>query len=206
MTRGASDEEFNGYIEGTYADYSKYSIEGAVGGSISESVRFRIAGRKEESDGYIEGNTYPQDLTVVPVEVLPPASGQDLGGSDGFALRAAFEIDLSDSATLSLSAKYSEDNDVPTGGYVFLPYGDPSIPATDPADPNAYVPPEFTAFVTDVIGAPAGATSAIFFCNDQINCFTPVDEAGRTTYRGDSPTPFKHYSDYPGYMDRDTLI
>ena len=46
VTRGARDEEFNGYIEGTYSDYSKYSIEGAVGGSISDSVRFRIAGRK----------------------------------------------------------------------------------------------------------------------------------------------------------------
>ena len=204
VTRGARDEEFNGYIEGTYSDYSKYSIEGAVGGSISDSVRFRIAGRKEESDGYIEANTYPQELTVVPVEVLPPSSGQDLGGSDGFSVRAALEIDISDNATLALSAKYSEDSDVPTGGYIFLPYGDPSIPATDPADPNAYVPPEFTGFVTDIIGAPAGATSAIFFCNDQINCFTPVDAAGRTTYAGDSPTPFKHYSDYPGYMDRDT--
>ncbi|MDA8659334.1 TonB-dependent receptor [Luminiphilus sp.] len=204
VTKGADDTEFNGYVEGTYSDYSKYSIETAFGGSFSDSARYRIALRKEESDGYIESALYPQDLTVVPVSVLPPPSGQDLGGADGYALRAAFQFDLSDRATLSLSAKYSEDTDVPTGGYSFLPYGDASIPATDPADPNAYVPPEFTAFVTDVIGAPAGATSAIFFCNDQINCFTPVDTAGRTTFKGDSPEPFKNYSDYAGYMDRDT--
>ncbi|MBT3459986.1 MAG: TonB-dependent receptor, partial [Halieaceae bacterium] len=204
VTKGADSAEFNGYVEGTYSDYSKYSIETAFGGSMSANARYRIALRKEESDGYIESASYPQDLTVVPVSALPPASGQDLGGSNGYALRAAFEFDLSDAARLSLSAKYSEDSDVPTGGYSFLPYGDASIPPTDPADPNAYVPPEFTAFVTDIIGAPAGATSAIFFCNDQINCFTPVDTAGRTTFTGDSPEPFKSYSDYAGYMDRDT--
>ncbi|MDA9368122.1 TonB-dependent receptor [Flavobacteriaceae bacterium] len=204
VTNGADDEEFNGYVEGTYSDYAKYSVETAFGGALSDSARYRIAMRREESDGYIESATYPQALTVVPVEALPPSSGQDLGGSDGYALRAAFQFDLSETATLALTAKYSEDKDVPTGGYSFLPYGDASIPPTDPADPNAYVPPEFTEFVTDVIGAPAGATSAIFFCNDQINCFTPVDEAGRTTFRGDSPEPFKNYSDYAGYMNRDT--
>ena len=160
VTKGADSAEFNGYVEGTYSDYSKYSIETAFGGSMSANARYRIALRKEESDGYIESATYPQDLTVVPVSALPPASGQDLGGSNGYALRAAFEFDLSDAATLSLSAKYSEDSDVPTGGYSFLPYGDASIPPTDPADPNAYVPPEFTAFVTDIIGAPAGIRAA----------------------------------------------
>ncbi|MFK8021486.1 MAG: TonB-dependent receptor [Pseudomonadales bacterium] len=204
LTNGADDEETNGYVEGTFADYDKRSFEAAVGGSFSPSVRYRFAARTEKSDGYIESATYPQALTDVPVGVLPPASGQDLGGSDGFALRGSFQFDLSDAATLELMVKYSEDNDVPTGGYSFLPYGGSGGAPSDPADPNAYVPPEFTGFVTNVIGAPAGATSAIFFCNDQINCFAPVDTAGRTTFTGDSPEPFKHYSDYAGFMDRDT--
>ncbi|MFK7734029.1 MAG: TonB-dependent receptor [Pseudomonadales bacterium] len=204
VTNSADDDEFNGYVEGTYSDYNKYSIEAAIGGAFSDSARYRFAVRTEESDGYIESATYPQALTDVPVGALPPASGQDLGGSDGFAIRGAFQFDLSDAVTLELMVKYSEDSDVPTGGYSFLPYGGGGGAPSDPADPNAYVPPEFTSFVTDVIGAPAGATSAIFFCNDQINCFAPVDTAGRTTFTGDSPEPFKHYSDYAGFMDRDT--
>ncbi len=197
VTRGADDEEFNGYVEGTVADYDKYSVEFAVGGSWSDSARYRFAARTEQSDGYIESNTYPQALTDVPVGALPPASGQDLGGSDGYALRGAFQFDLSDAATFELLVKYSEDSDVPTGGYIFLPYGDANAA-------NSYIPPEFTAFVTDVIGAPAGATADIFFCPDQINCFAPVDTAGRTIFEGDAPEPHEHYSDYPGFMDRDT--
>ncbi|MEM8500836.1 MAG: TonB-dependent receptor [Pseudomonadota bacterium] len=204
VTNSADDEEFNGYVEGTYSDFNKYSVEAAFGGALSDSARYRFAVRTEESDGYIESATYPQALTDVPVGALPPASGQDLGGADGFAIRGAFQFDLSDAVTFELMLKYSEDSDVPTGGYSFLPYGGGGGAPSDPADPNAYVPPEFTDFVTGVIGAPAGATSAIFFCNDQINCFAPVDTAGRTTFTGDSPEPFKHYSDYAGFMDRDT--
>ncbi len=197
VTKGADDEEFNGYVEGTYSDYNKYSIEGAVGGSFSDAARFRIALRTEQSDGYIESKTYPQALTDVSVDALSPASGQDLGGSDGVAIRGAFQFDFGDTATLELMYKYSKDDEVPTGGYSFLPYGDANAA-------NSYIPPEFTDFVVNVIEEPAGATAGIFFCADQINCFAPVDTAGRTIFTGDSPEPFEHYSDYRGFMNRDT--
>jgi iron complex outermembrane receptor protein len=191
LTKGADDDELNGYVEATYADYDKKSFEGAVGGGISENLRFRLAGRWEQSDGYIESKPYP----FAPGADLPPPSGQDLGGTDGWAARLALAWDINDDATLELSYKYSKDDEVPTGGYSFLPYGD---------NANAYIPPEFEDFVVNVIGAPAAATPDIFFCESQLECFAPVDQAGRTIFEGDHPNPHEHYSNYKGFMDRDT--
>jgi iron complex outermembrane receptor protein len=37
-------EETEGYIEARYGDYDRFGIEGAVGGSLSDSVRGRISG------------------------------------------------------------------------------------------------------------------------------------------------------------------
>ena len=44
---------------------------------------------------------------------------QDIGGADGLAIRANLQVDFTDKLQGSFWAKYSEDNDVPTGGYVF---------------------------------------------------------------------------------------
>ncbi len=189
LTRGADDEETNGYIEAGAAEFGRFTVEGAIGGAISDTVRYRIAGRSEQSDGFIESAPFPEG------NPLPP-SGEDLGGTDGIAIRGELQVDFSENATLTLNLRYSEDDDVPTGGYSFLPYADNT-------DPRVYIPPEFTDFVTDVIGAPAGATPDIFFCASQLDCFTPVDAAGRTIFDGDHPTPHKHFSDYEGFMNRD---
>ncbi|NIB38285.1 TonB-dependent receptor [Pseudomaricurvus alkylphenolicus] len=188
LTKGADEEELNGYIEATVADYDKMSIEGAVGGALSDNVRARVAARWEQSDGYIEAAAFPEGNPRA-------SSGEDLGGSDGYAFRGALQIDLNDKATLELMYKYTEDEDVPTGGYSFLPYGD---------NTEAYIPPEFQDFVTNVISAPAEATGDIFFCPSQLDCFAPVNEAGLTIFEGDSPTPHKHFSDYEGFFNRET--
>ena len=188
ITKGADDAETNGYVESSIAEYGKFSLEGAVGGSFNDTTRYRFAARTEQSDGYIESTNFPEGNPL-------PASGQDLGGADGFALRGAVQWDINDNATFEFMYKYSKDDKVPTGGYNFLPYGDAA---------DAYIPPEFQDFVTNVIGAPAGATGDIFFCPSQLDCFAPVDTAGRTIFTGDHPEPFQNYSDYLGFMDRET--
>ena len=197
LTNGADNDEFNGYVEGTVGDYDRQSLEFALGGGIGDSVRGRIAGRTEEMDGYMESKPFPEG------NPLPP-SGVDIGGVDGWALRGELQFDLGDTAVLTLQANHSEDDKVPTGAYSFLPYGDAS---------QAYIPPEFQAFTNDVIlegGDPPGGlsleefTAAVFFCPSQLDCFAPVDESGRTIFEGDHPNPDEHYSDYAGYMDRET--
>ena len=189
VTRHADDEEMNGYLQAGAGEFGLFTIEGAVGGSFTDTARFRLAARSEESDGYIESESFPEG------NPFPPGNG-NLGGSDGFALRGALQFDLSDSATLDLMYKYSKDDRVPTGGYSFLPYADNTRS-------DVYIPPEFEDFVVNVIGAPIEATPDIFFCPSQLDCFAPVDNTGRTVFEGDHPNPHSNFSDFPGFMDRD---
>ncbi len=197
LTVGADDDEFNGYIEGTVGDYDRQALEFALGGGLTDSIRGRIAGRTEEVDGYMESKAFPEG------NPLPP-SGVDIGGLDGWTMRGELQFDLGDRAVLTLQYKHTEDDEVPTGAYSFLPYGNSN---------DAYIPPEFQQFTNDVIlegNPPPGGltleefTAEVFFCPSQLDCFAPVDTAGRTIFDGDHPEPFEHYSDYAGFMDRET--
>lgn len=104
VSQGADTEEFNGYVKGGYSSFDRTSLEMAVGGSLSDNVRGRFAARWEEADGYVEA--------VVP-------SGIDIGGADGYALRANLQVDFTENFYGDFWVKYSEDKNVPTGTYVF---------------------------------------------------------------------------------------
>lgn len=115
VSRAASDDEFNGYVDVSISEYNTRTIESAVGGALSEGVRGRVSARWEEGDGYVE-NTIP--------------GNRALGGRDGYALRGQLQVDLSETALLGLSVKYSKDQDVPTGGYVVFSDGSNLDPVT----------------------------------------------------------------------------
>jgi iron complex outermembrane receptor protein len=187
LTRGADESEANGYVEASGASYSRKSLEAAFGGGLTDRLRGRIAGRWETADGYVKA-------------AIPTARA--VGGADGYALRGALQFDASDNLKVDLLYKYSKDSDVPTGGYIFLPY----------ADQNAgYIPTEWIDFTQNVIFEGAAdpspyaswrdATADIFF--NPVDGFAPSDTAGLSVFRGDSPEPYTHYSDYRGYMNRD---
>lgn len=108
LTRKAVDEELNGYVQGSAADFGSYSVEGAIGGSLSDTVRARLAGRWETSDGYVEAGT----------AFGAQATGRDAHGANGISLRGTMQIDASDSVTVDLTASYSRDDDVPSGQYI----------------------------------------------------------------------------------------
>lgn len=110
VSRRADEEELNGYAEATVADFGTLGVEGAVGGALGESVRGRVAGRWETSDGYVESGISP--FTGQPV------AGRDTHGADGYALRASLQIDASDRAVVDLIGTYTKDDDVPTGMYI----------------------------------------------------------------------------------------
>jgi len=57
ITRKATDQALNGYLEGGVAEFSTYSVEGAVGGAFTDRLRGRIAGRWETSDGFLKPGT-----------------------------------------------------------------------------------------------------------------------------------------------------
>lgn len=116
LSQDASEAETNGYVEVEAGDYNRSGLEFGVGGSLSENVRARIAGRMGQMDGYIKSVD-----TIVPGggPTIFEGSGQDIGGMDGLALRANFQADFSDKLQGNLWIKYSQDTEVPTGGYVF---------------------------------------------------------------------------------------
>ena len=152
LSQDASESETNGYVEVEAGDFSRAGLEFAFGGSLSENVRARIAGRWAEMDGYVESVD-----TVLPGtnDVLFPGSGQDIGGADGYALRATLQVDFSDQLVGNFWIKYSEDNDVPTGGYVFenCPFQAPPNDTLCQTDPfgRAITQPG----VIDLFGLPA---------------------------------------------------
>ena len=110
ISRGADSEETNGYALATVGDLGRTEVEGAVGGSLSETARLRVAARYAKADGYIKSTDTNANLK---------ASGQDLGGENGWAIRANLQADFTDQLSGSFWIKLSDDSDVPTGGYVF---------------------------------------------------------------------------------------
>ncbi len=110
VTRKADNQEANGYVQASVADFGTLSFEGAVGGSFSDSVRGRLAGRWETSDGYVEAGIEPFTETQV--------TGRDTYGADGYALRGSLQIDATDNVLIDLGASYTKDDDVPTGMYI----------------------------------------------------------------------------------------
>ena len=126
VTRGADDEEFNGYVEASYAEYDRRSVEAAFGGAVGEKVRARLAGRWEKGDGYVKSRALP--------------SVRDAHGADGFVLRGSLQIDFSDRLEGDFRVTHVNDNDVPTGTYTFTPAtADPvtgfGIPLGPPINP-----------------------------------------------------------------------
>lgn len=111
LSNEASDNAFNGYATAGYERFNRRTLEAAAGGSITDGLRFRVAGRTAMADGYVK-----------PRAALPgvfESNGQALGGEDSWALRGTIQADLGDRGTLDLWYKHSEDNSVATGGYVF---------------------------------------------------------------------------------------
>jgi iron complex outermembrane receptor protein len=116
ISNDASSEEFDAYIEVEAGDYQRRGVEFAMGGALTDRFRARVAGRYMEMNGYVKGVD-----TFLPGggPLLFPGSGQDLGGAEGGALRANFQVDFTDKLRGDFWIKFAEDNNVDTGGYVF---------------------------------------------------------------------------------------
>ena len=111
-------EETEGYIEGQVGDYDRYMLEGAIGGSISDTVRGRLSLYYEEQDGYLD-NSYDPNAPVSfnPSDLaLSEGTGDDFGAEENTGIRGQLDIDLSPDLSLWLSANYSK-NDLATSPY-----------------------------------------------------------------------------------------
>jgi iron complex outermembrane receptor protein len=124
-------KDWNGFAEVSYSSFNTASLEAAVGGPLSDRVRFRLAGKIERSDGYLI-NTAP--------------GGQNAFESDMQALRGQIEADLTDKLTARISVSYEESPKTVQGGYqaqpaYFVPDASSAtgaLPALLPANVDAY--------------------------------------------------------------------
>jgi iron complex outermembrane receptor protein len=147
VSNDASNPEHNGYASITNGSYNRFALEVAEGGSISDSVRFRVAARYSAADGYVKSTD-----TVLPHHTFK-GSGEDLGGEDGWGARANLQVDFTSALKGSFWIKHSEDNDVPTGGYVFANcvYNDNGFCHVD----NAGLADGSNGVINGITGAPA---------------------------------------------------
>lgn len=112
LSHPAREKELNGYVEGSYGRFEQRSLEGALGGAITDGWRFRLSMRRALGGNYIKA----KDTDVANGLV---SDGQDIGGQNAFALRATTQIDITPNLMAELWYKYSRDHDVPTGAYSF---------------------------------------------------------------------------------------
>lgn len=187
LSRMAEEDYANGYLKAGFGSHQRMEFEAAYGNEISENLRGRIAVRQVQADGYIESAV---------------AGIRAVGGEDNLSFKTTLQWNFAEDWQLDLLYKYSKDDDVPTGGYAFLPWTQSEID-------QGYLPPELMSFTQNVIldgGEPPGGLSLadftkIVFFNTE-DGFTPVDKRGLTIYRGDHPEPHKHFSNIDGYLHR----
>jgi iron complex outermembrane receptor protein len=99
MTPQAPGDEFGGYAEARAGNYDLTHIEGAVNLPVSDSMRFRIAGRKVERDGY-QSNLADN----------PFAEDDQYWDEDSYGYRVSMDWSITDRLENNLVVNY-DDND-----------------------------------------------------------------------------------------------
>ncbi|MBT4521658.1 MAG: TonB-dependent receptor [Halieaceae bacterium] len=110
--------EMEGFIQAEFGDYDRIKVEAAVGGPLSDTVSGRLSGYYHEQDGYLDNSydpTSPQAFNPSAI-ALAEGTGDDFGGEENTAIRGQLLIDLSEDATLWLSANYA-DSELATSPY-----------------------------------------------------------------------------------------
>jgi len=96
MTTNAPTDEYEGHIETTLADHDTRSLQAVVSGPASDTVGYRFAVQKLDSDGFTENDFLGRD---------------DTEGRDELTLRGKLRIDASDDLTVNLTALHvNNDN------------------------------------------------------------------------------------------------
>lgn len=98
--------EFNGYAEIGIASHTNVWGEAAVGGPLSDTTRFRIAGRAEKADGWVNNTA---------------ANGQDGYNTKFFGVRAQLEQDVTDKLNARIAISYDKNPRTVQAGFYIVP-------------------------------------------------------------------------------------
>lgn len=98
--------DWEGYAEAGYAKFNDVHFEGAVGGPVSDNVRFRVSGRVEKSDGWFLNGL---------------AGGSDAFEKKFYGVRAQLEADVTERLTARFSVSYDVNPKHYEGAYRMVP-------------------------------------------------------------------------------------
>ena len=107
---GSLDVQFGSFD--TPANANSYTVEGAFGGPISDTVAGRLAFRYNDQEGYLK-NLYPESAFLGSPGT---GAGADLGDDETKAVRGSLAFQPSDSLTINVSLNYAK-SEVSTGPY-----------------------------------------------------------------------------------------
>lgn len=112
-------DEFGGYIYGSFGSYNRVKLQGAMNLPVSEDVAARVSFASNQGDGYVENRLRPD---------------RDLNNANDFAGRAQLKFEPSDNFDLLLAARYGKQ-DIRTGFFEYVSAPDPTG-AGQPTSPN----------------------------------------------------------------------
>lgn len=107
ITRKPGDE-FEGNVDLTVGNYGLYALDGGVGGPVSDTLFFRVAGRIEERDGY-GTNLF---------------TGSDVNDRSHYAARATLVYVPTDDLDITLTTDFMREDD---SNYAFSFFGPTTI-------------------------------------------------------------------------------
>ena len=130
VTKKPSDE-FEAYGDVSYGRYDSTRFEGAVGGPLSDGVKFRIAGFYRRHDAILKNVYTPEDLPATPAYVAvpftpnggpprPPLNGSrdgqaDMWRDDQYAFRGQLLFEPNEDLEIELKGQYAHRN--PASGH-----------------------------------------------------------------------------------------
>ena len=162
-------KEFGGFIDLSYSSYNTFRGEAAVGGPLSDTVRFRLSGGFEKGDGWLKnsGLNTPNQYE-----------------RNSFGIRGQLEADLTEALTARVALSYDKSPRHRQGTYISTPsYTNPATGLPD------YLP----ANVQGDFGTPPGLDHQLYRDVDGRFDATGFNDVGFLTNERISPSLYLTY-------------
>ena len=98
-------DEFDAYLETTFARFSQVRVEGAVGGAITDGIRGRVSVLSNTQGEILENISDGLDANGV---TGTPNGGDDVNNDDTQAIRAQLEFDAGSNGTILFAGNFAD--------------------------------------------------------------------------------------------------